>query len=131
MAEGTRISQSDLAGVTASADLSAAAHLHKIVLLGSTGLTAGLCGAGGKGCGTLVNSPESGDPIDIDMHPDRAQLDGSSTAIAVGDWLKCDANGRLVKTTTDTDVVLAKSLCVCTAQGDIGAIEWGPFTLSA
>lgn len=132
MASPTRIAQGDIAGVTASADLSAKAKLYKAVKIGATGKTATLCGANEKADGILVNSPASGEAMDIMSQPGsmKARVDGNAGAIAIGDWLESDADGDLVKTTTDKHNVLAKSLGVSTAAGDVITVDWGPFTLS-
>jgi hypothetical protein len=49
--------------------------------------------------------------------------DGSSAAITAGDYLKSDANGKGVKTTTDTDEVGAVALAGSSADGTIILVE--------
>lgn len=127
MAHATRIAQADIAGVTASADLSATAKLHTAVVIASTGLTATTVGANAFASGIQVNSPESGQAIDIMMYGViDAQVDGNAAAIAPGDPLESNASGQLVKSTVTKHKILAWSMGVSVAAGDVIPVLWVP-----
>ena len=63
---------------------------------------------------------------EIIVRADRcyAMVDGSSTAIAVGDALTSDASGRLVKATVGTDLILAYAHEASSAAGDVIEVKF-------
>jgi hypothetical protein len=73
--------------------------------------------------GILQNDPASGDAASVALAGiSRAVTDGSGTAIAAMDALAPDANGKLVKTTTDNDETVATALQASTTDGAIIAV---------
>lgn len=87
------------------------------------------CGAGEAGVGILTNKPAAaGRPASVWVGVGYAKLkvDGSGTAISAGDYLKSDANGLGVKTTTDNEVIIARALEASSASGDIIEVETRP-----
>lgn len=70
--------------------------------------------------GILQNDPLSGEAASICMLGiSKAVTDGNAGAIACMDALAPDAAGKLVKTTTDNDEVVAIALAPSTADGTI------------
>lgn len=103
----------------AAADLSAKQHLF--VKLDTTANQIAVAGAGDKILGILEDDPPSGaaGKVRISGGTTKLVVDGSGTAIAIGDYLKSDASGRGVKTTVDRDKVGAMALAASSAAGDI------------
>jgi hypothetical protein len=79
-----------------------------------------LAGAG-EGFGILANKPNLGEAARVcRMGLAKAYVDGTAGGgIAIGSYLKADASGHLVVTTTDNDNVVAKAEAASTALGDI------------
>lgn len=101
----------------AGADLSAKQYLA--VQLTTSG-TVTVADATVRVAGILQNDPLSGEPASICMLGiSKAVTDGNAGAIAYMDSLAPDANGKLVKTTTDNDEVVAVALGASTADGTI------------
>lgn len=108
----------------ASADYSTAAtyqyHFMKLDTSGNLVIT----GAGDKMVGILQDTPASGVAGEVGYAGiSRLVVDGNAAAIACGDYLKSDASGQGVKTTTNGDEVGAIALQASTAAGDIIAVE--------
>ena len=79
-----------------------------------------LAGAGGFCYGVLQNKPAAAArsaAVQTGGIAPEVESDGSGTAIASGDWVKSDANGRAVKTTTPGDLTLGKALDASSASG--------------
>lgn len=73
--------------------------------------------------GILQNEPLSGEAASVCLLGiSRAITDGNAGAIAAMDALASDANGKLVKTTTDNDEVVAVALQPSTTDGAIIAV---------
>lgn len=103
---------------TAGADLSA--KRYTAVKADTTAWQVVAAGAGDAGLGILQNEPTSGKAAEVDMvGATRWKVDGNAAAIAPGDFLKSDTNGKGVKTTTDNDQVMARALEASSADGDI------------
>lgn len=70
--------------------------------------------------GILQNDPTSGQAASICMLGiSKAVTDGNAGAIACMDTLAPDANGKLVKTTSDNDEAVAVALAPSVADGTI------------
>src|SRR5690242_8802259 len=77
-------------------------------------------GATDKAFGILQNDPKAGQAAVVrKLGKSKAVVDGNAAAIAVGDWLGTDANGKLVKKTTNNDIVIAQANEVATTDGAI------------
>ena len=106
-----------LAGVTASADISAYQYCN-VKLDAAT--TCVYSGAGERAVGVLLNEPESGEAADIMLvGVCMMVVDGNAGAISIGSYLESDAAGKGVATTTDTDELVGMALAASTAAGDI------------
>lgn len=80
--------------------------------------------------GILQNKPAVGAPGLVRFAGTSKAVSGG--VITVGAWVTSDANGALVATTTDKDVVIGKYLGTASAAaGDIIEVQLGIFTLSA
>lgn len=113
-------SQSYVAG----ADLSAKQYLAVKLTAANT---VGVAAAGEKAIGVLQNKPTSGLAAAVrEIGRTKLVVDGNAAAIAAGDFLKSDALGKGVKTTTDKDFVFARAEEASTVAGDI--IEVTVFT---
>ena len=79
--------------------------------------------------GILQNDPDaSGKPATVrHLGKSKANVDGSGTAIAIGDYLGPDANGRLVKVTTVDRPILAQARRAATTQGSVIEVTLMPF----
>ena len=105
----------------AAADLST--HQFKFVTVNSSAQVA-LAGAGAAMAGVMQDAPASGVAGSYQIAGvSRLVTDGSGTSIAAGDYLKSDASGRGVKTTTNGDEVGAMALEASTAAGTIIAVQ--------
>ena len=108
----------------ASADLSASQYCF---VKPSTGVAGGvsarmaLCGANERTFGVLQTNPNAIGLAGTVRHAGTTKLkvDGSGTAISVGDPLKSNASGIGVKAGTDKDHVGAIALEASTASGDL------------
>ena len=128
MAIGTITLIGNMPGWTASADLSAKQYY---LVATSAATTVTVAGAGAFAIGVLLNEPESGEACDvIGYGAAKVVSDGSGTAIAIGDPLKSDADGKAVKADTDKDHVIGYALKASAADGDIIPIILAPSTLS-
>jgi hypothetical protein len=77
-------------------------------------------GAGDIPIGILQNKPEEGEPAQVRiLGRTRAVSDGSGDNIAVGNWVGTDANGKMVKKSTNKDFALGIALSASTADGTI------------
>lgn len=85
-------------------------------------------GAGDEAAGIAVTPVASGSTVAAYAYDGigRAKVNGSGTAIGIGDYLKSGAAGVLVKTTTPGDFVVAQSNGISTADGDIIAVRICP-----
>lgn len=108
----------------ASADYSTAAtYQYHFMKLSTTGQLV-VCGAGDKIIGVLQDTPASGVAGEYFYAGiSRLVVDGNAGAIAAGDYLKADASGQGVKTTTNGDEVGAVAMQASTAAGDIIAVQ--------
>lgn len=110
------VSQSWAAG----ADLSAK-QFYAVQLTTSETIT--LADATVRAVGILQDTPASGQAGMVTLIGiSRAVTDGNAGAIACMDTLAPDANGKLVKTTTDNDEVCAVALQASTTDGAIIAV---------
>jgi hypothetical protein len=92
---------------------------------GTTSPQVALAGAGNVVVGILQNKPKAGEAAAVRLRPgdiSQAVVD-ATTDIAYGDALKADANGKLVKTTTDKDFVVARAQEPATEDGQIIAVK--------
>lgn len=83
--------------------------------------------------GLLQNKPKINEAGTVAVRGvSKAVVDGNAGAIAIGDWLGTDANGKLVKKSADKAVVLARAMQAATVDGAIITVylPGGPFTLS-
>lgn len=104
----------------AGADLSAKQY-YAVQLTTSETIT--LADATVRTVGILQDTPPSGVAGNVMLCGiSRAITDGSGSAIAAMDTLASDANGKLVKTTTDNDEVVAVALQPSTTDGAIIAV---------
>lgn len=75
-------------------------------------------------CGVIQEPVTSGRPCRVrDLGISLVVTDGNAGAIAVGDWLTSDANGKAVKTTTDGNVVIGRALAASTTDGAIIEVD--------
>lgn len=89
----------------------------------TTSLTITLADATVRAVGILQDTPASGAAGNVMICGiSRAVTDGNAGAIAAMDTLAPDANGKLVKTTTDNDEVVAVALEPSTTDGAIIAV---------
>lgn len=89
--------------------------------------------AGGKIVGVTRNATSSaGEPIAYTpLGHIPLQVDGDAGAISDGSWLKSDASGQGVATTTNNDVVFARARAASTTAGEVIMCDVFPaFTLS-
>lgn len=101
----------------ANADLSAATF--KFCELNSSGKVI-TSTAGSRMLGIQQNKPKIDEGLTVQVDgSSKLVVDGSGTAIVIGDKLKSDASGRGIKTVTDGDEVGAFALEASTAAGDI------------
>lgn len=104
----------------AGADLSAKQY-YAVQLTTSETIT--LADATVRVVGVLQDAPTSGVAGNVTLCGiSRAVTDGNAGAIAVMDTLAPDANGKLVKTTTDNDEAVAVALQASTTDGAIIAV---------
>lgn len=106
-----------LAGVTASADLSSKQY-YNVVQDAAT--TCAIAGADVQTLGVLINEPESGEGADVVLFGTAKMIvDGNAAGIAVSDFLMTDANGKGVLCNGDTENIVGQALAASTADGDI------------
>jgi len=88
--------------------------------------------AADKPIGVLQNKPTQYHAAQVRvLGISKVVSDGSSTAIAVGDYVGTDANGKAVKKSSDTNYVAGIALDASSADGTvIRVLLTGPFTLS-
>lgn len=105
----------------ANADLSAATFK---ALKWVTGKKVDVAGAGEVVCGVLQNKPKADEAAAI-RHAGTTKLvvDGSGTAILVGDKLKADGSGRGIKTTVDGDEMIGYAMEASSAANDIIEVQ--------
>jgi hypothetical protein len=100
----------------AGADLSAKQYY---ALQLTTSETVTLADATVRCVGILQNDPASGEAASVCLLGISKAITDGTSAIACMDSLAPDANGKLVKTTTDNDEVVAIALAPSTADGTI------------
>lgn len=70
--------------------------------------------------GILQNKPKSSEAAQVRcLGVSKAVSDGSGTAIAVGDYVGADANGRLIKKGTADNAVLGLAMDASSASGTV------------
>lgn len=108
----------------ASVDLSAY-QFHAVKI---SGAQAALCGAADVPVGILQNKPDAaGKAAEVGLiGVSKAVVNGSSVNVAIGDFLAVNANGRLIKTTTASDNVVARALEAVTADGVVAEVLLDP-----
>lgn len=107
----------------AGADLSAKQYTA-VKLDTATAWKVAACGSNEAGIGILQGTPVSGGTAEVDIEGiTRWKVDGNAGAIAPGDYLKSDANGKGVKTTTDNEFVMARAMELSSADGDIITVK--------
>lgn len=123
MARNTRVEQSDIAGVIAASDLSAAAKQYTLVVLDATGKEADTAGADAVVAGVQINKPAADEAVDIMCYGTvPVRVDGNAAAIAPMDRLETDANGYGVKSTVTKHNSFGIALEPSTAAGDVIAV---------
>lgn len=110
----------NISNFKAGADLSAVANLNLSVKFDGSGDIV-LSGAGDAGIGFLVNSPKSGEVVEMSALGGGALAVAAGT-IAAGDFLKSDANGKLVVASTADDLAVARAMKSAVAN-DIFEVE--------
>lgn len=115
----------------AGADLSA--KRGYAVEIGSTGTVTACNGATDVPYGILLNAPVSGEDALIGkLGIASAIVAAASPNIAIGDWLGTGAAGKLVKKSTNNDLVCARALEAATADDVFITVElFPPFSLGA
>ena len=103
-----------LTGLKAGADLSSSQY--KAVKLDASGDVV-IAGAGEQAIGLLQNAPISGDYAQVAWVGGGGLVEAGA-AINEGDFLKVDANGDVIATTTATDFVIGRAKQAA-ADGDI------------
>jgi len=90
-------------------------------------LTTGLvdtAGAGDLPRGIQQNKPLAGEGVSVrTMGTSKLVVDGSGTAIAIGDALKPDSTGRGVKTVTAADNIIGYAMAASTAANDVIEVD--------
>jgi len=80
--------------------------------------TINLCGAGEVALGVLVNKPNVGEAADVFAFGYATVIsDGNAAAIAAGDPIKSDANGKAVKSAANRDHTVGYSDQASTTDG--------------
>lgn len=82
---------------------------YRFVKVGTNAQEVNLCGAGEKMIGIRQNSPAIGEEVNVQTGA-VAKLTLGSGGATKGDWLKSDAAGAGVTTTTDKNIVGAQAL---------------------
>ena len=112
------------------AQASLTAKQYHFVTLNSTYQTLEAVNAtGDKPEGILRNAPALGADCEL-VIGGYTKLEAGSGDLAVHDWVKTDATGNGVATTTDTDLVRARCV-VAGAEGELAVVKLVEFTLSA
>lgn len=90
--------------------------------------TAVLCAAAtDRTLGIQQNKPQSGEPLTVRrLGISKAVVDGSGTAIAVGDHLAVNSSGKLVKNTTADRLIVAEAMEAATTDGAIISVLMKP-----
>lgn len=82
-------------------------HQFKLVEITGTDQVNLVNSAADRPCGVLQNKPRQGEWASVAQGGiSKVLSDGSGTAIAAGDPLKCDNVGRAIKAVTDKDFVI-------------------------
>lgn len=115
---------------TVQADLSA--KQFYVMKYGTAEGTVALAGANDPGIGILLDKPKLvGEACLVRLlGKSKAQVDGSGTAIAAGDPLEVDGNGRLIKCVTDKHNVVARANEPATTVCIISVLLTGPYQSS-
>ena len=98
----------NISNFKAGADLSADTNRYLSVKLDSSGDVV-LNTAGGAGIGFLFNLPKSGETTEVSTLGGGA-LGVAAGTITAGDFLKSDANGKLVVASTANDLAVARAM---------------------
>lgn len=117
-----RVFQMDPINGTASENISA----YRFVVYASTDQTKkfGQAAATEKPAGIAIDAATSTYEVGVAvMGEGYLEVDGNADAIAAGDYLKPDANGRGVKAATNGDYYGAIALVPSTAAGDIIPVD--------
>ena len=107
-----------LAGVKAGADLSSSQYIA-VKFDGSGDIIA--AGAGELAIGILQNAPADEASADVAI-PGGGALAACGGTVAAGAFLKADANGKLVATTTDNDFYVARAITAGVANDVIHVV---------
>lgn len=116
----------------AGADLSG--KQYYIVELANTGKVTVCDAASDVGIGVLQNKPKAGEAAQVRLTPgslSKVVSDGSGTAIAIGDWVGTDGNGKAVKKTADKAWVIGRAESASSANGTIITVRIEPHYLAA
>lgn len=87
--------------------------------------TVNVAGAAEAAIGILLNDPNSGEAAIVRMLGQSIAWVDGTVAIAAGDPLECDANNRLVKSTTDKRWALCRAAEAATGVARISVILTG------
>lgn len=102
----------------AGADLSA--KQFYLVEQATTGKVSVCNGATDIPVGPLQNKPKSGEQAQVRLLGlSKVVSDGSGTAIAIGDWVGTDGNGKAIKKGTDKDYVIGRAQEASSADGTV------------
>ena len=104
----------NISNFKAGADLSAESNLYLSVKFDSSGDVI-LSTAGDEGIGFLFNLPGSGEIAEVSTIGGGALAVAAGT-IAAGDFLKSDANGKLVVASTADDLAVARAMKAAVAN---------------
>lgn len=111
----------------AGADLSA--KQYYLVEEANTGKVSVCNAAGDVAIGILQNEPASGQEAQVRIAPgsvSKCVSDGSGTAIAIGDWVGTDGNGKAIKKSTDKDWAIGRAESASSADGTIISVRLQP-----
>lgn len=105
-------------------------HQYKVMELTADNTVTLANAAADRGFGILQNKPNTNEAAEV-MHLGRshAMVDGSGTAIAVGDFLGPNSSGVLVKKATDDYSICAQAMNAATAANVIIDVNLFPPTV--
>lgn len=102
---------------------------YYIVEEATTGKVTVCDNAGDVGFGVLQNDPNTGEEAVVRIAAgsySKVVSDGSGTAIAIGDKVGTDGNGKAIKKTTDKDWILGFAEGASSADGTIITVRLNP-----